>query len=80
MSDATTPLIGPDDTAFRLELTPAQLKLTHTALKSLMDDFGHEERAVQRLVQEILAKFPAEESIRAIDISAELRRRRLTSA
>jgi hypothetical protein len=31
-------------------------------------------------VQEILAKFPAEESIRAIDISAELRRRRLTSA
>lgn len=75
-----TPLIGPDETAFRLELTPAQLKLTHTALKSLLDDFGHEERGVQRLIQEILAKLPAEESIRAIDISAELARRRITSA
>jgi hypothetical protein len=34
-------LIGPDDPAFRLELTAAQLKVTHTALKSLYDDLGH---------------------------------------
>ena len=33
---------------YHLELTPAQLKITHTALKSLLDDFGHEEHEVQR--------------------------------
>ena len=43
MSEDDTPLIGPDDTAYRLELTPAQLKITYTALKSLLDDFGHDE-------------------------------------
>ena len=31
-------LIAPDETAFRLELTAAQLKIVHTALKSLFDD------------------------------------------
>ena len=31
---------------YHLELTPAQLKITHTALKSLLDDFGHEEHEV----------------------------------
>ena len=31
---------------FHLELTPPQLKVTHTALKSLLDDFGHDEEEV----------------------------------
>lgn len=61
-------LIGPDDTAYRLELTPAQLKITHTALKSLLDDFGHEEHDVHRLVREVLDKLPDEHAIRAIDL------------
>ena len=43
-------LIGPNETAYRLELTPAQLKMTHTALKSLLDDFGHDEHEVKRVV------------------------------
>jgi hypothetical protein len=68
-------LIGPDDTAYRLDLTPAQLKITYSALKSMLDDFGHEERDVARIVREVLEKLPPPESIRAIDISAELRRR-----
>jgi hypothetical protein len=68
-------LIGPEDTAFRLELTAAQLKITYSALKSMLDDFGHEERDVARIVREVLAKLPPAESIRAIDITAELRRR-----
>ena len=51
-------LIGPDDTAYRLELTPGQLKITHTALKSLLDDFGHEEHDVHRLIHEVLDKLP----------------------
>ena len=29
---------------YHLELTPAQLKITHTALRSLLDDFGHDEQ------------------------------------
>ena len=61
-------LIGPDDTAYRLELTPGQLKITHTALKSLLDDFGHEEHDVHRLIHEVLDKLPDEHAIRAIDL------------
>jgi hypothetical protein len=63
-------LIGPNEIAYRLDLTPGQLKITHTALRSLLDDFGHEERAVHELVREVLEKLPDEHSIRAIDISA----------
>ena len=66
-------LIGPGDTAYRLELTPAQLKITHTALKSLLDDFGHEEHDVHRIVHEVLDKLPDEHAIRAIDLRRELR-------
>ena len=61
-------LIGPDETAYRLELTPGQLKITHTALKSLLDDFGHEEPDVHRLIHEVLDKLPDEHAIRAIDL------------
>ena len=62
-------LIGPDETAFRLELTAPQLKIVHTALKSLLDDFGHDERDVHDVVREVLAKLPEEHAIRSIDIS-----------
>jgi hypothetical protein len=68
MSDDETPLIGPDDTAYRLELTPAQLKITYTALKSLMDDFGHDERDVHRVIREVIDKLPDEHSLRDIRI------------
>jgi hypothetical protein len=65
-------LIGPDEIAFRLELTPAQLKIVHTALKSLFDDLGREEREVKRVVQAVLDKLPGEHEIRAIDLDREL--------
>jgi hypothetical protein len=61
-------LIGPDETAFRLDLTPGQLKIVHTALHSLLDDLGHDERDVQDIVRQVLGKLPDEHSIRAIDI------------
>jgi hypothetical protein len=67
-------LIPPDQTAFRLELTAAQLKIVHTALKSLFDDLGHEERDVKRIVSAVLDKLPGEHEIRAIDLGRELRR------
>ncbi len=65
---ATDDLIAPDETAFRLELTPAQLKITHSALKSMLADFGHDEPDVHRIIREVLAKLPDEASIRAISI------------
>ena len=71
---ATDDLIAADETAFRLELTPAQLKVTHSALRSMLTDFGHDEPDVHRVIREILAKLPDEASIRAIDLGAELRR------
>ena len=67
-------LIAPDETAFRLDLTAAQLKIVHTPLKSLYDDLGREEHDVKQVVSAVLDKLPGEHEIRAIDLSSELRR------
>jgi hypothetical protein len=69
MADDELHLIGPDEIAYRLDLTPAQLKITYTALKSFLDDFGHDEREVHDLVREVLSKLPEEQAIRSIDIT-----------
>jgi hypothetical protein len=69
MADEELHLIEPDEIAYRLELTPAQLKITFTALKAFSDDFGHDEPEVHAVVREVLDKLPDEHSIRAIDIS-----------
>ena len=53
-------LIGPDDPAFRLELTAAQLMDSHSALKSLYDDLGLEERDVQGVAREVMSTLPVE--------------------
>lgn len=67
-------LIGPDETAYRLELTAAQLKIVHTALKSLFDDLGRDEHDVKDVVAAVLDKLPGEHEIRAIDLGRELHR------
>ncbi len=69
----TDDLIQPGETAFRLELTAAQLKIVYTALKTLYDDLGHEESDVQHVVASVLDKLPGEHEIRAIDLGHELR-------
>jgi hypothetical protein len=69
MADDELHLIGPDEIAYRLDLTPAQLKITFTALNSFLHDFGHDERDVHDIVREVLAKLPEEHAIRSIDIS-----------
>jgi hypothetical protein len=56
------------EVTFHLDLTPEQLKITHTALRSLLDDFGHEEAEVHRIIHEVLGKLPDEHSIRAIGL------------
>jgi hypothetical protein len=58
---------------YRVEFTPAQLKVVHTALRSLLDDFGHDEADVTRIIHEVLDKLPDEHSIRAIDLDQESR-------
>lgn len=57
---------------YHLELTPAQLKITHTALRSLLDDYGHDEREVHDVIKEVLAKLPDDHAIRAIGLDREL--------
>jgi hypothetical protein len=79
MADDFT-LIGPYEPAYHLELTAAQLKVTHTALKTLFDGLGHEERDVQAIVLEVLAKLPDEHDLRAIDLQREIQRRRSAAA
>ena len=69
MADEELHLIGPDEIAYRLELTPAQLKTTWMALHSYLDDFGHDEHDVVRAAREVLDKLPDEHAIKAIDLS-----------
>jgi hypothetical protein len=69
-------LIGPDEPAYHLELTAAQLKVTYTALKVFFDDLGHDERDVQDLLHQVLDKLPGEPEIRAIDLDREMEKSR----
>jgi hypothetical protein len=70
-------LIGPDEIAYRLELTPAELKVTYNALKTLLNDFGHDEYDVQRIIRSVMNKLPSAESIESIDLRLPKRRPRL---
>jgi hypothetical protein len=69
----TEDLIQPGEIAFHLDLTAAQLKIVHTALKSLFDGLGHEESDIKHIVASVLDKLPGEHEIRAIDLARELR-------
>jgi len=42
-----------------IELTPEELTLVRAALHSYLDDFGHEEADLLRMIKELLAKLPA---------------------
>jgi hypothetical protein len=72
-------LRGPDEIAFHLGLTSAQLKITHTALHLLLDGFGHDERDVASIVREVLDKLPSDLDMRSLTLAAELARRRPTA-
>ena len=77
MASEPSPLIGPDETAYRVDLTPAQLKVTWVALKSMLDGFGHDEIDVRSIVRSVLEKLPPDESIRDIDLRLPRGRPRL---
>jgi hypothetical protein len=69
MAAEPSDLIADDEIAFRLDLTPAQLKVTHSALRAMLSDFGHDQPDVHRVIREILAKMPDEPSIKAIRLT-----------
>ena len=77
MEEPDLSLIKPDETAYRLELTAAELKVTHSALKSLLNDFGHDEHDVAQIVRSVLDKLPPAASIESIDLRLPRSRRRL---
>jgi hypothetical protein len=70
-------LIAPDEIAYRLELTPGELKVTYNALKSLLDDFGHDEEDVRRIIRGVIDKLPPPSSIESIDLRLPKGRPRL---
>jgi hypothetical protein len=74
VKDASSDQPPPTQFHYHLELTPAQLKIAYTALHSLLDDFGHEESDVIRVIHEVLAKLPDEHAVRAIQLDQELER------
>jgi hypothetical protein len=41
-----------------IELSNDELRLMHAALHSYLDDFGHEEADVLRLIKALIAKLP----------------------
>jgi hypothetical protein len=44
-----------------IELTDEELRLVRAALRSYLEDFGHEEADVLRAIKRVLGKFPADE-------------------
>jgi hypothetical protein len=42
-----------------IELTDDELRLLHSALHSYLDDFGHKEADILRLIKQLIAKLPA---------------------
>jgi hypothetical protein len=41
-----------------IELSDDDLRILHAALHSYLDDFGHEEADVLRLIKQLIAKLP----------------------
>ena len=44
-----------------LQLTPEELRLVHAALRSFLDDFGHEEADLVAQIKALIAKLPTED-------------------
>jgi hypothetical protein len=49
------------DDVHTIELTDEELRLIHHALRSYLEDFGHEEADILRAVKALLAKLPSGE-------------------
>jgi hypothetical protein len=49
-------------------LSPGELKITHTAVRLLLDDLGREQDSERQILWRILEKMPDEHAIRAIEL------------
>ena len=49
-------------TTHTLDLTVEELRLLHAALRSYLDDFGHEEAEVLRAIKHLIAKLPVSDA------------------
>jgi hypothetical protein len=65
-------------TTYHVDLTPEELKLTHSALRSLLADMSHEDHDLLDIVRGVLAKLPPAEEITAIRIDTARRHRTAT--
>jgi hypothetical protein len=45
-----------------VELTDDELRIVHSALRSYLEDFGHDEADILRAVKALLAKLPPSEN------------------
>lgn len=57
-----------EEIGYTVHLSPTQLKVVYTALKTMYDGFGHDEPEVREAIRAVLEKLPDEHSIRAITI------------
>lgn len=62
--EGATPELGRQS----VELSPQQMKMTHTALKLLFADLRREDAAEIELLRSVLEKLPDEHVMRAIDV------------
>ncbi len=49
-------------------LSPQQMKITHTAVKLLLDDLQREQAAEREILRRVLDKLPDEHTMRAIEL------------
>jgi hypothetical protein len=53
--------MGMNEKTQTVELTDAELKIVHSALRSYLQDFGHDEADILHAVKELLEKLPSGE-------------------
>jgi hypothetical protein len=61
-------LEGAGDQQLTLELEPREMKITHSAVKLLLNDLGREQHDEREILRAILEKLPDEHVMRAIEI------------
>lgn len=67
MSD--TPAANPFN--YHLELTPAQLKATHMALRWLLDSSDADDPRVRAAIEGVLAKLPGDEAMESVSLDEQ---------
>jgi hypothetical protein len=59
-----------EEEVIRISLSPPELKITHTAVRLLLDDLQRGQKDERAILWRIIDKFPDEHSIRAISLGA----------